>query len=430
VVTALQSAAANPTPENLRILLAAVSSESAISYLDGVMQQLSGLPIEPANFHEIARWLTVTGIGRDAVKCGIALLCLSGLHDDDYQILKTLALHDEFTLFVVIGILNTFEPSAAEKAIFEIAQQVTGWGSIHCVEHLKETSNPEIQDWILRKGFHSIMDEYLAYIAATTGNLVQVLRGDPDREQLTAAGDILTALIDGGPAEDIADYEDGAAAIGLFLDQITSRNQADLTLSDFLNVAQVHDFVLDTETPDWEHLFTIGWTTELRASLAEQSQVVLNSPQWPETIHNDLKSTDDKQFWPAAQATDVLGIDTFNLFVSRLKADPLGSDWHHAWQHADTETRVIYLAALAEELIPLHEIATGSENAMGFGKRFRAHGALNWSLQELRSHPGIGSALLMAALHSPSNQNRMQALNALGSWPRNVWPNQAEDILT
>jgi hypothetical protein len=88
----------------------------------------------------------------------------------------------------------------SERQLWELAKSVDGWGRIACVERLSKTTDPEIRDWILRTGYrNSIMTEYLAYIAATTGGLVAALRGaDVDRDLLTAAGMITTGCA--GPA--------------------------------------------------------------------------------------------------------------------------------------------------------------------------------------------------------------------------------------
>ncbi len=56
------------------------------------------------------------------------------------------------------------------------------------------------------------------------------------------------------------------------------------------------------------------------------------------------------------------------------------------------------------------------------GPEFRAHMALNWTLQGLRDHPGFGTELVTAALQSPSIQNRNGALNVLEAWGFDRWP--------
>jgi hypothetical protein len=63
-----------------------------------------------------------------------------------------------------------------------------------------------------------VMEEYLAYTCATAGGLQAALSEDAvDRELLTSSGELLAALIRGGPAQDINDYADGARVIELFL---------------------------------------------------------------------------------------------------------------------------------------------------------------------------------------------------------------------
>ena len=102
-----------------------------------------------------------------------------------------------------------------DVVLWELAKTVDGWGRIHIVERLAETERPEIKDWLLREGYrNSIMYEYLAYTCATAGNLLTALSGEHvDRDLLTSAGDIIQALISGGPAEDMDGYEEGATAV-------------------------------------------------------------------------------------------------------------------------------------------------------------------------------------------------------------------------
>ena len=77
------------------------------------------------------------------------------------------------------------------------------------VRRLKDTTDPEIQAWMLREGFrNNIMDEYLACICARAGKLHLALNDQfVDAMLLDAAAEMIRALITGGPAEDIDDYE-------------------------------------------------------------------------------------------------------------------------------------------------------------------------------------------------------------------------------
>ena len=64
------------------------------------------------------------------------------------------------------------------------------------------------------------MDEYTAYTAATTGDLVAALEGPVDDELLAGAVGILRALLAGGPAEDIGDYAEGPRALRMVLERV------------------------------------------------------------------------------------------------------------------------------------------------------------------------------------------------------------------
>ena len=117
----------------------------------------------------VGHWLAATATERGPVKLGIALLGVAGV-GSAAGLLRTLGAHDEFTLYAAVAFGNGVEDGESE--IWSLATVVDGWGRIHCVERLRHTSDPAIRRWILRTGFrNSVMYEYLAYIAATTGGL-------------------------------------------------------------------------------------------------------------------------------------------------------------------------------------------------------------------------------------------------------------------
>ncbi len=135
---------------------------------------------------ETARWLVTESRHREPVKLGIALLGLSHTADDR-NVLKILGRHEEFTLFVAVALAYTTADPDRER--YALAQSVNAWGPVHLVERLKDTDDPEIREWIFRDGFrNAVMNEYLASIAAATGELVRHLEALADREALDARG--------------------------------------------------------------------------------------------------------------------------------------------------------------------------------------------------------------------------------------------------
>src|SRR5262249_22226983 len=139
---------------------------------------------------------------REPVKFGIAIL---GLFREprDRDLFETLGRHDEFTLFCAVALANLSDDP--DEALWTLARNVSGWGRIHTVERLARTENPAVKNWLLREGYrNSVMYEYLAATCARTGGLLLALSEDHvDRELLTGAGEIIQALIAGGPAEGI-----------------------------------------------------------------------------------------------------------------------------------------------------------------------------------------------------------------------------------
>jgi len=200
----------------------------------------------------------MTGRHPEPVKAGIALLGISG-GQEDADLLLTLGRHEELTLYCAVALANS-SPDP-ETALWSLARSVDGWGRIQTVERLKETGRDDIQDWLVRDGFRNqVMDEYLAWVAATTGKLLDRLRGpDPDHDLVRAARDIATALIAGGPAEDIDDYPDAPGLLSLLVTLMTTRTES---LEDFNAIHGVAGFLRGND--GWDERYQRGWTSQQR----------------------------------------------------------------------------------------------------------------------------------------------------------------------
>jgi hypothetical protein len=370
----------------------------------------------------IGLWLATTSPDRAPVKVGLALLGATGL-EGCVDVVRTLGAHDEFTLYAATALRNGLEESDSE--LWALAASVDGWGRIFCVDRLRNTGDPQIRAWLLREGYkNSIMYEYTAFIAAETGGLLAALEQNPvDRVVLTAAGEILSALIEGGPAEDIGDYADGADAVERYLNLMRSRAES---LDDYLAVAAIRDFVGQDEHEAFDRP---GWTVSRREAFHATSLEILGKPHWHDRVADLLMSdTGDDDIWKVRLVARDLGIETFDASFRRIEQDPLGSDWYDAWEDADTD-QARRLVELARTRLPLEEVASGSSNALGMGPGFEAHQALDWSLQALGSYPGIGGDLLVFGLQSPVTRNRNMALSALHKWPAASWPPEARALV-
>jgi len=95
--------------------------------------------------------------------------------------------------------------------------------------------------------------EYLGWLLV--GLLTALDKENVDDQLLTSAGEIIQALIAGGPAEDIDCYEDGATTLELYVKHV-ERKAA--TLDDLLTVTAIRDFLADEEA-DWDSRRQRGW---------------------------------------------------------------------------------------------------------------------------------------------------------------------------
>ena len=413
--------AKKPNERRLKKLYEALSDDTVLDYIDPMIEQLADKRPPAMEIADIGGWLASASPDRGPVKVGIALLGITGAPNG--ELIHELGAHEEFTLYASVAFANAREDP--EPDLYRLAKAVSGWGRIHCVERLASTQNPEIRDWILLDGFRNVvMNEYLAYTAATVGDLARRLEvAEPSRELLTAAADIIKALIMGAPGKDIDDYEDAPLAVDHFLRHMHNRAE---TLADLIAVDHCRRFLKPSD--EWNDRLARLWSETRRADLYALCESIIAHERWPALTARELESDDRMTFWRADRAARVLGIDTFDRHITLISNDPLDGTWFQAWRLADNE-RAEQLVALAREHLGLESIASGPSTAIGLGPDFQPHQALGWTLQALRDYPGLGGDLLTAALWSPSIQNRNGALKALKSWGPSHWTDEHKRLL-
>jgi hypothetical protein len=418
---ALKAALDDPSPLKLQRIYSLLQQD-ALEYMDPLLEHLSSRPLDVARLEDLAEWIARHAPDREPVKVAIALLGVipqpQRSHEDLYMMLGR---HEELTLYAAVALSNS--SSDPEGKLRQLAEHVHGWGRIQLVERLADTQAPEIKRWLVREGYrNSIMYEYLAYTCATAGGLAEELAAPQVDEPLVAgAGDILQALIAGGPAQDIDDYADGALVAERYLHHLDPQPAR---LEQLLVVDAIRGFL--RRDGDWNGRASRGWTVDRREHLTSRCDAIVGLPHWRELAAKALRSEDDREFGVAHDAARVLGIDAWNHHFERLQA---GRDqWFFVMQTEDP-ARIDRVLALAEERIPLKDIATGPSEEMGFGPEWARHRDLDWVLQGLQAFPGKGWPFIRAGLSSPVIRNRYGALKALSAWERARWPADAEEHL-
>ncbi|SMD21116.1 hypothetical protein [Kibdelosporangium aridum] len=364
-----------------------IAEHDTLTIADPLTDRLLGADRD--RVREVGRWLAEYGTRRDAVATGIVLIGLTG-DERDRELLLLLGSMEDLALYAVVALGRT--QSDRDMAIFELARRVRAWGRIQAVERLEGTTDPEIKAWLLREGFRNgVMNEYLAYIAATTGGLADALtESEVDDEVLDAAGDILAALSDvGGPAKDIRSYPEGHAMIDRYLAVVRHRP----SVSRIRAVLQLDQYLED------------GRCEQLLTDLA-----------WIGVVRRALDSADLDTFtdalWPAKQ----IGLKTADRIAAWLERYPC--EWGLWIWFRDAEDAV----KTAERLLPLEDLVTGPALEHGFGPEFQADRALGLVVEreDVRSWP-----LVKTALSNRLIRNRIAAVRALKAWPRDSLPADA-----
>lgn len=418
IVRTLQELQQRADDESLRALYDVVVEDAIVGVIDAVTERLTDSPQSQnhSRLGEIGRYFASRAGHREAAKFGLALIGAFG-DARDSELLRTLARSDEFTLFAGIALARVSD--RPEQALWDLAKEVHGWGRVQMVRRLKDTSDPEIQAWMLREGFrNNVMDEYLACICARAGRLHEALNEQfVDPVLLDGAAEIIRALIIGGPAEDIDDYEHSGDACESYMNIVWSRT--DLSLRHFLTVAKSKWFL--TQPDGWEKRNQKQWTDSRRGNIQSLADDVLGRESWRSTITDALTSETKQIFHEGDEAAQVLSIDTWELHFSRVRVNLLtSSSWYRLMQQTN-ENRIGEVLTFAESVLPFDRIETGPGNELGLGPNFQPHQALDWILQDLRRFPGHGWRMIKGGLGSPVVRNRNMAINALSEWDPNSW---------
>lgn len=404
-----------------------VSSDAVISFIDTLLEKAmdSKLPVKPYLL-AFADDLAFQTAHRNSVKIGLALLGMCGSKEEIEQI-KILALHDEFTIFAVVALFNLSD--RLPEDLLELAKKVDGWGRIQIIWRWADLDlSEDMKEWLLLEGYkNNIMYEYLAYTCAVKGDLHLKIQADTISSALyDAAGEIIDALIAGGPAEDISNYVYAALTIESF---IRHSQQHAVSLSYYLTLTRIKDF-LDEIQQDLspEHLKN-GWTHDEISNCLIDLIAVINGRDWISLTQEALESINNVTYWNGKQAARSLGIDLWPTVWSRLKRNPAdSSNWYDAAQEAGAE-HADQLIQLAIETIPLKELATGPKDSLGLGPKYIKYQSLDYVIPFLENYPGKGEEILLTALNSPVTRNRNLAIKVLAKWDRSTWTAKIIDQL-
>lgn len=394
------------------------SEDGVIGIIDDFLGNIVdlGLPVQPYLIG-FSKDLALRTDKRNGVKFGIALL---GLCQDKTVIdeLKVLGLHDEFTIYVTVALSNLSDH--IQRDLWDLAKKVDGWGKIQLVDRLATMDLiDEQRDWLIREGYkNSIMYEYLAYTCALNGQLHEKLGANRvDREFFRSSGDIIEALIAGGPAEDISNYTYAASVVKNFIRHAKEHTS---DIPDFLTLNHIKDF-LDEIQNDFEDHKSNGWTDEIISDSIIEIGAVLDERDWRDLTRDALSSSDNVTYWNGKQAAEILGIDLWKIVWQKLSKNPLDfSAWYDVTHYAKTENADAIIEFALRNL-PFEELGTGPTDSLGLGEEFMKYQALDTITTFLEDYPGCGEQIVLTSLNSPVTRNRNMAIRVLEKWKKDNW---------
>ena len=408
----IQKVVSWPSKTNIAKLYAALMQEGAIYTVDGLSQMVRDTGgMAPQKFRTLFRWMATKAPDREPVKIAIAMLgLLEGA--EDRALFLTLGRHEEFALYVAVALQNTLENP--DRDLWNIAQKLEGWGRINIIERLADTTDGDIKHWLVRDGYkNNIMYEYTAYIAAVTGDLATELASDaPAPEVLDGAAEILTALSAGSPGESISAYAEAPIAVARFLAHVQNGQVNILRLNAVSELRRYFKHA-QNQTP-WQEA---EWQSAIRV-MAE----ILENETNVALVDQALWSGSKDGFWMARLVANALGIDTWD---ASLQQHISGNEQWYSLMRTKDPARIDRVIALAEQTLPLEEIASGPDLLNGLGLEFKNHSAIDFIVQDLKLFPGKGWRLLLVALKSPVIRNRNMAVNALVAWGKENSPAEA-----
>lgn len=325
----------------------------------------------------------------DMVKYGLEILeVFSTVGEEEKQIVRTLGLCDEFTLFAIFNMLCWED---ANDEIFALAKKVHGWGRIHAVEKLEPKSD-EIREWLLMEGINNqVVPDYSALEVYEKAGVRELLSGEITPEKLAAVAEVVGALLSEGPVEGISAVAD---ADGMLLDLIGQANRHSNALS--LSVCN----------------------TVYEIARAERSGEVTAAAQ--EFLHRKEVGEAVKKWVQEGKAVELaqsLGIDFYEPLYRCMERDFNGNFYQCAALMGDDAYREKVLALFREKLL-MGEMAAKLEEIHGFGEEYADYSKLVYLVQNLVDYPMCGEDFVALALQSPVVSNRNMALRTLDSWCR------------
>ena len=355
--------------------------------LDWIIQEKK--QINANNLYEFTISQLKSSKNKESIKFSLVVLLLMGVEKDvkAMEIIKTLALSDEFTLFC-LDIITRLENSNEE--IFEIVKKVKGWGRVHSISYL-ESTNDEIKDWLLEEGCHNEIDSaYTALTCAKKINLLELLEKENiSNKKFNDISYLITALLDEGPAFGISSLEHRKILIERYLKKAKYLSS---TENDYRAVMMIKEYIKDDK--------------KINNNFIKICNEILNS----EKTVNNIKELMKKGY--SYDIAKYIKIDIEPYALEYLQSNLLKNPY--IIYDISKKENIEKLVLLVERRLPLEKMKGFPTDKINFiNEEFTV---LDVAVRTLENFEGIGKSLIIYALNSPYVNVRYGAANTLGKW--------------
>ena len=339
--------------------------------------------------YRFAMWEIAASKNIECVKFGLSFLELLDIRERDEikKVIRILSRYDEFTLF---GLFCMMKWPNAEEEMLCVGRRVSGWGRIHVVNYI-EPKTDETREWILKEGvLNHIGYAYSAYDCYIKCSLSERLSETMDDEEFEGTVNIMTGLLDEGPAKGISRVEDRDVLINKYIMQFNDRK---VSLNAYNTVLEIFR-LLDGEEDKNEILI-------------EKCRGVLLRPDCENVVRKSLKEGEGDRL------ANALNIDISDDYFRLLESD---FDKYSG----------LAIPLMREEKNVDRTVSIFEREYQKFShddKEFHGYGSdevnMVFCVQELRRYPGKGVSLLKSCIHSPAIQLRNMILRVVEGWMEN-----------
>ncbi len=348
--------------------------------------------LNAGNLYSYAVYLILNSSDVESVKVGMVLLELFKVDDRLKEIIRTLSLSDEFTVFGAF-LMRSWENGQME--ILNAAKSVSGWGRIHTVE-LLQPETEEIKQWLLKEGVNnSVLPAYSGLECYTKTDVEQLLNQEEiSYEEIHAILAIIDAMFDEGPVPGISTLEEPIE----ILIQVLKHAKKLIPL-------QIEDYEVIHNISKWQE----DNGEEENSAMNELINAIFSHDSCRECVKENIKS---------GRTIDLaikLGISYEEELFNAMK-----DDFDHTYQAChylmDNPFYANRVVQLFRENTPLEMMKTGPGKEMGLGKGFIHVNKLDLILTELRNHVGVGEDIVAIAMQTPYIRSRNGAINVMQDW--------------